>query len=221
MSDESLFREVDEEVRQEQLKKFWARYGNVVTGVALGVVVAVAGFKGWQYWQTKQSEAAASDFFAASSLISEGKHDEAQKLLAGISHAGFGTLAKFRLAADLAVQGKTGEAVKLYDELAATASLDPPMRDLARVRGGYLMVDTAPPADLVTKLGDLDQASGPWRNPVREIMGLSAWRTADYLMADKYFNTILADPDTQTGLRQRAQMMEQLLVPLLDKPAAK
>ena len=30
LSDESLFREVDEEVRQEQFKKLWARYGNAI-----------------------------------------------------------------------------------------------------------------------------------------------------------------------------------------------
>jgi hypothetical protein len=33
LSDESLFREVDEEVRQEQFKKLWARYGKFVIGL--------------------------------------------------------------------------------------------------------------------------------------------------------------------------------------------
>jgi hypothetical protein len=220
VSDESLFREVDEEVRQEQFKKLWSKYGSVFTALAIGVVAVVAGFKGWQYWQVKQSEAAAESFFAAAALSGEGKHAEAQKLLSGIGHAGYAMLAKFRLAADLATEGKAQDAVKLYDQLAADTAVEAPLRDLARVRAGYLLVDSAAPADLLKKLGDLDRESNPWRHPVREIAGLSAYRTGDYRMADKYMNTILADRETPAGLRQRAQMMEQLLTPLLDKPAA-
>ena len=45
VSDESLFREVDEEVRSDEFKRLWQRYGNYITAVALGIVIAVAGFK--------------------------------------------------------------------------------------------------------------------------------------------------------------------------------
>ena len=62
MSDESLFREVDEEVRQDQLKKIWDRYGNIILAVCLAVIALVAGIKGWEYWQTKQAEAAAETY---------------------------------------------------------------------------------------------------------------------------------------------------------------
>lgn len=218
MSDESLFREVDEEVRQEQLRKLWSKYGTLITGVAVGIVVAVAGFKGWQYWQVRQSEAAGETFFQASALLAEGKRDEAIKLLGTITHPGYAALAKFRLAAALAEEGKGSEAVQLYDQLAGDTSLEPTMRQLARVRAGYIRVDTETPDELLKRLGDLDQEQGPWRHQVREIIGLAAWRVADYQLADRYMNTILADRDTPVGLRQRAQMMADLLTPLLDKP---
>lgn len=68
MSDDSLFREVDEEVRQERFKKLWAQYGNLIVAVCLIVVVGVAGFKGWQYWQVKQAEEAGDAFFDAAKL---------------------------------------------------------------------------------------------------------------------------------------------------------
>ena len=71
MSDESLFREVDEEVRQEQLKKLWDRYGNYVIALCLGIVIAVAALKGWQYWQLKQSQTGAAAYANALKLIGE------------------------------------------------------------------------------------------------------------------------------------------------------
>ena len=81
MSDESLFREVDEEVRQEQLKKLWDRYGNYVIALCLGIVIAVAALKGWQYWELRQSEAAAASYANALKLIEENKRTEADDAL--------------------------------------------------------------------------------------------------------------------------------------------
>ena len=46
MSDESLFREVDEEVRQEQYKKLWDKFGNYFVALCVIIVAAVAGVKG-------------------------------------------------------------------------------------------------------------------------------------------------------------------------------
>ena len=94
MSDESLFREVDEEVRQEQFQKLWKRYGNAIIALCFVVVAAVAAFKGWQYWQARQAEAAADAFFTAGTLATDGKPEDALKQYLSISHAGFGTLAR-------------------------------------------------------------------------------------------------------------------------------
>ena len=58
MSDETIFREVDEEVRAEQFQKLWKRYGAYVTGAAVGIVVAVAGIKGQHEWSPRSVRAA-------------------------------------------------------------------------------------------------------------------------------------------------------------------
>ena len=39
-----IFHEVDEEVRREQLKKLWDRYGNLIAAAAILVVAGIAGF---------------------------------------------------------------------------------------------------------------------------------------------------------------------------------
>ena len=67
------------------------------------------------------------------------------------------------------------------------------------------------------RIGAFDNDGNPWRHAAREIFGVSAWRTADYTMADRYMAAILADPETPGSMRQRAQVMSQLLTPLLAK----
>lgn len=215
MSDESLFREVDEEVRQEQFKKLWARFGSLVIGVCLLVIAGVGGFQGWHYWQNKQAQAAGDSFFSAAGLAADGKADEALQQFAAVSHPGFAGLAQLREAALLAAQGKPADAVKIYDAVAADAAADVTLRDLARVRAAAALADTASFADIEARLKPFDAEGNPWRHVAREIMAAAQWRLKDYAGADAKVQSILGDPETPAGLRQRAQMMAQLLQPLV------
>ncbi len=215
MSDESLFREVDEEVRQEQFKKLWERYGNLILAVCFVVIAAVAGYKGWQYWQLKQAEAAGETFFAAARLAGTDKADDAVKQFAAISHAGYGMLAKLREANALAAQGKPADAVKIYDAIAADGAADPALRDLARIRAALALADTALPADLAARLKAFDAAGNPWRHVAREAMAAALWRTKDYAGANQQVQAILSDGEAPAGVMQRAKVMAELLAPLL------
>ena len=94
MSDESLFREVDEEVRQEQYKKLWEKFGNYFVALCVIIVAAVAGVKGYQYLQIKQSEAAAVVYFDGVKRATEGKFDDALRALAAVDHPGFKQLGR-------------------------------------------------------------------------------------------------------------------------------
>lgn len=220
MSEESLFREVDEEVRQDQFKKIWQRYGNIILAAALVLVAVVAGIKGWQYWQLKQAEAAAEAYSKAVAEIETGKLPDAAALIAAIGNDGFATLARMREAAGYGAAGKADEAVKIYDAVAADPKIDTALKNTARIRAGYLLVDTLPPKDLETRLADLDTEDGDWRNAVREILALASYRTGDYIKADHYANEIVADLTAQPAMRKRAQVLVQLLTPLLAaKPA--
>jgi hypothetical protein len=215
VSDESLFREVDEEVRQDQYKKIWKQYGNYITAAAVAVVVLVAGFKGWQYWQLTQSEKAARVFAEAVTKLEEGKTADADAAFAAIDHKGYARLGNLRRAAALASQGKTDEAVALYDALANDKNGEQSIRDLAQVRAGYLLVDKLAPAELINRLGAFDNEESPWRGPAREIFALAAYRTGDYSMADRHLNAIIADQGVALELRQRAQTLLDVITPLL------
>ncbi len=217
MSDESLFREVDEEVRQEQYQKLWDRFGNYFIGLCFVVVAGVAGFKGYQYIQKTKSEAASVVYFDGVRNAAAGKTDDAMRALAAVDHAGFKQLASLQSAITFAQEGKTKEAVAAFDAVAADISVDLALRDVAKIRAGYLLVDTSKPDALLARLGGFDKEGQVWRHAAREIFGLAAYRTGDYSMADRYMNANFADTDTPPDMRDRAQVMIQLLTPLLQK----
>lgn len=214
MSDDSLFREVDEDVRNEEMKRLWERYGTYFVAVALGVILAVSGLKGWQYYRELQAEVAAKVFFTASKLADDGRAEDAIKAFEALQHPGFARLGALRTAALLGQAGKAEAAVKLYDGIALATDIDPALRDLARIRAAYLLVDTLKPDELLARIGAYDTEASPWRNAAREIFGLAAWRVKDHSMAARYMAAIIADPAATPDMRKRAGVLSQLLEPL-------
>lgn len=214
MSDESLFREVDEEVRREQAKKLWDRYGTYLVAVSLAVIVGVAGWKGWQYWQLSRSQAAAKVYFNQGADAA-GPRDSDLQELARSGPAGYALLARFSLAGELAKTGKREEAVKAYEAIAADRSVPQAFREAATIRAAYLLADTASSADLSARLADLDKPESVWRLPIKEIYALAAWREGRYQDAYRLVGEIAADPAAPQGMRQRAQIMAAVLQPLL------
>ncbi len=214
-SDDAIFREVDDEVRQDEYKKLWDRYGKHAGILAAVFIGAVAAWQGWQFYQQKQAENASVFYFDGLRKAADGKTDEALASLAQVQHAGFGQLGKIEQAAILGSKGDIEKAVAAYDAVAADSSTDRALADLARIRAGYLLVDTQSPDQLLTRLGRFDKDDVLWHAEAREIFGLSAWRVKDFTMAERYFKAIAADKDGTSAMKQRADMMLQLIAPNL------
>jgi hypothetical protein len=218
LSDDSLFREVDEEFRRDQALRLWRRYGNYVVAVSLAVIISVSVIKGWQYWQSYRAETAGAAYYQGLSHLEQNRPEQAEMIFAELAAGGpqgYATLARLQLAGILAERGQTAEAVEAYDAVAANSAVAREFRDLARVRAGYLLVGTASPADLEQRLAVLERPDSPWRNAVREILATAHYRTGNFIEADRLMNEILVDPMAPQAMRQRAQMMVQLLQPVL------
>src|SRR5262249_33976529 len=80
-----IFHEVDEEVRREQLRKLWDRYGNYVVAAAFLLVAAVAAWRGYMWWGGKKAAESGAAFEAASTLAGTGQRNEAETALAQIA----------------------------------------------------------------------------------------------------------------------------------------
>jgi hypothetical protein len=208
-----IFNEVDEAVRREQLKKLWDRYGNLVIILAFVVVAGIGAWRGYEWWQGKKAAEAGAAFESAVALSEEGKHAEAEAAFAKVAAegtAGYRTLARLRAAAALA-QRDPKEAVKAYDELAADSSLDQTLRDLAALRAGFLLVDSAPFEELRRRLEPLTAPNRAFRHTARELLAMAAWRTGDMAAARRYIDMITTDAETPDGTRARVDVLSALI----------
>ena len=211
MSD--IFDEVDEEVRREQLKKLWERYSHYIIAAAILVVLAVAAWRGYQYWEARKAVAAGAAYDAATALADDGKHDEAEAAFAKLADdgtAGYRVLARLRAAAELGERDPKA-AVAAYDSIAADSAGQPLVSDLAILRAGFLLVDTASYQEMLQRLEPLAQPAGVFRHSARELLALSAWRNSDTPAARKWADAARGDPDAPSGLRARMEVLGELL----------
>ena len=208
-----IFHEVDEEVRREQLKKLWDRYSIYLIALAVLIVAGMAAWRGYEYWVAKKAAAAGAEFEAAIALNEEGKRGEAEAAFAKVASeapAGYRVLARMRAAGALA-QSKPADAVKAYDEISADASLGTIWQDLAAVRAGLLVVDTAPLADMRRRLDPVAEPTRSFRHTARELLALSAWRNHDVAAARKYLDMIAGDAESPIGVRARADVLSTVI----------
>jgi hypothetical protein len=208
-----IFQEVDEEVRREQLKKLWQRYGAYIIAACVLVVVGVGAWRGYDWWETRKAAESGTAFEQAVTLEESGKLQEAEAAFAKVASdgtAGYRALARLREAAALA-RSDPKAAIKSYDDLAADRGAGPVVDDLAALRAGFLLVDSAPYAELRTRLEPLTGADRPFRDSARELLALSAWKQGDMSAARQWTDTIVADPRTPAGARSRAQVLSELI----------
>jgi hypothetical protein len=208
-----IFHEVDEEVRREQLKKLWDRYSIYLIALAVLIVAGMAAWRGYEYWVAKKAAAAGAEFEAAIALSEEGKRAEAEAAFAKVAAeapAGYRMLARMRAAGALA-QSKPADAVKAYDEISADTAVGTIWQDLAAVRAGLLLVDTAPLADMRRRLDPVAEPTRSFRHTARELLALSAWRNHDFAATRKYIDMIAGDAESPIGVRARADVLSALI----------
>jgi hypothetical protein len=204
-----IFTEIDEELRKEQARKFWQRYGYAVIGGAVAIVLGTAAWQGYNIWQDRSARALGDRVFAA---LRTGETDKAAartelEAIAREAPGGYQALLRFRAAAFAADSGAREDAVKAFEALSRDTTAPDYWRDLARVRAAYLMVDTEERAAFEARLSGLSDARSPWRHSARELRALAAYRANDLLATRTLLDEILADPETPREMIQRVELL--------------
>jgi hypothetical protein len=208
-----IFHEVDEEVRRERLQKLWERYSIHITALAVLIVAGIGAWRGYEWWLAKQAAAAGAQFEQALTLSEQGKRTEAEATLARIvadAPAGYRMLARFRAAAELA-QSKPADAVKAFDRIAADDTLGTTLQDLAALRAGMLLVDSAALSEMRRRLDPLTAPDRDFRASARELLALSAWHNKDFTAARHYIDMLTQDAETPPSARARAEVLLALI----------
>jgi hypothetical protein len=212
LSQESLLREIDEDISRERFAKLWKRYGTYVIAAVVLLLAGVAGYKIWQEQTIAWRGEAAEQFTAAMALASKDRPAAEERLhaIAKDGPSGYGLLAALQRAALLAKSGDRQAARNAYQDLQRSAS-DRIYRDLAVLSEAMVVLEgEALPIDadaIRDKLQPLTQDGNPWRFSARELMAVLTWRSGQTGEARDQLNALAADPQAPVDIRDRAQQL--------------
>jgi len=201
-----IFSEVEEDLRNEQMRSLWKRFGGYAIGLAVGIVAITAGTEYYESRTTQQREANAKAYEAAVRVVETGDADAAEAALASVADGdhGFAILAELRRAALLIEQGQTDQAAAAYDALADQADVPPAIQGLARIRATALLFDGLSDDEVGARLSSMAEEEAAYYHGALELLALSALRAGDEERARGFLNQLTLDPATPPNMRTRA-----------------
>jgi hypothetical protein len=204
---ESFVREVDENLRRDQMAARAKRFAGVAIAAVVLFLVAVAAYLYWQDRQRKQAEAATEQLTLTLQDVGANKMAAAPAQLDALRQAdseGVTALAGLSRAALALQQGNRKLAAATYAEIAANEELAKPFRDLALVRGTALDYDTIKPDEVIARLQPLAVPGQPFFGSAGEMVGMALIAKGQKPAAAQLFAKMAADPAVPDTLRTRA-----------------
>lgn len=211
--DEAFLREVDEAYRQDELARFWQRWGRWLVAAIGAGVLAFGGFLLWQGEQQRQLEARSERFAAAIDKLEGGDSVAAIESFSALEgeRGTYATLATLMQAVVATQGGDSERALAAYRAVAANARAPQPLRDVATFKEIRLAFDALPPDEVIARLSPYLEGDSPWAPAAAELVGLAHLKAGNREAAGPFFLRAASDERAPTSLRARTEQMAAAL----------
>lgn len=199
-------REVDENLRQDQLRNFFKTYGNWIAFAVGLFLVASGGFIWWNQHSVQRAGEQVESLAQTYKDIGSGDLTRVPQQLdqAADSHSkAVRASAQFAKAAVALQQGNLKAAGATYKALADDSSLPAPYRDAALIRETALEFDNLQPQEVVSRLSSLAKPGEPWFGSAGEMTALAMLKQGNKQQAAQLLAAIARDQDVPEPIRTR------------------
>lgn len=205
-----FMREVDDAVREADLKNFGSRYGIWIGAM---IVVGLASLAGWIFYNNNLEEEAgvrSEEYVAAIDSVKRNNLDGATTALKPLEEApqeGYRAAAKLMQANIALEKNDPKAAITGYKAIVADAELPQPFRDLALIRQTTAEFDDLEPQAIVDRLKPLAVPGNPWFGSAGEMVALSYLNLDKADLAGPLFAQLAKDETVPPTIRSRALQM--------------
>lgn len=209
-AEDAFIREIDEEIKNDRIKKLWDQYGLFIILFVIVAVSAAVSYETFKSWNEKRNQQYSNSYAYALNLQNQGRYAESLEVLEQMKKADNGVysdVAEIQIANILVDQGKTDEAVKILEEVVNKKSFNKQMRDVAVIKLASYKLDTAPGEEIRALIAPYAESENSWTNIARELLAMLAVRDADFAQAKKLYNDIANSASATESLKARAKDM--------------
>jgi hypothetical protein len=207
---DTFLKEVDEELRKEQVNQFVARYGWWIFAAVVLVLGAIGGAIWWQGRQQAEAAAQGETLLDALESIDAGNRSAASPKIGELAASdidGYRVAALFARASNQAEAGQSAAAVATLRSIAENEDLAEPYRQAALVRQTALEFDQLQPQVVIRRLGPLARPGQPWFGSAGEMVGLAHLKMRRPDLAGAMFQRVGRDESVPASIRTRAVQM--------------
>ena len=206
-SGETFLREVDENLRRDQLRDMARKYGGWLIAA---LVLFLAAVGGWLYWQDRQRTQAAEKSEVLAQIFTDigaGRLATVPQRLDTLAGEGKGAVrasALFTRAAVAIEQNDRKTATAKFREIADDEDLAEPYRNLALIRATSLEFDSLKPEQVIARMEPLAKPGNPWFGSAGELTAMALIKQNKRNEAGRLFAAIAADRQVPESIRARA-----------------
>ena len=211
---EAFLREVDENLRRDQLESFAKAYGKWLIGAVILFLAAVGGYLFWQDKQQAKSAAQSEELASIYDQIGAGNAEAAKKRLVPLETASNDVVRALVLLAEAATALDASDrdtALAKYRVIAADEDLPDAYRNLALLRSTTLEFDQLKPEEVISRLEPLAKPGEPWFGSAGELTAMAYLKQGQKEKAGRLFAAIAADRQVPETMRSRATQIASTL----------
>ncbi len=215
---QALIDEVDAEVKAEQVKTFFTRYGNFIAGLLIAVIVAVAAGNTMINMRMQDQEKDSEQLITLLDKdLDKVSGDEAKatildlgKMAAAGSGEGHRVAAGLGEAGSYFKQGNTEAGLKALATLSSDDSIKPLYRDYAKLLSIRARADKDDVQKLIDEMRPLLDAKNPWHISALELSAVFYAKLGQKDKAIEQLNKMVIDPEASTAVVERAKLLSRV-----------
>ncbi len=205
---DAFIKEVTEDVKNDNLKAFWNKYGLYVILFVTFAVCSAVGFETIKSWHQRQLQLKTEAYVSA--MVREGNYENSIKALEKIAVGNYGVyseLARLQIADILFEQNKLQDALNMLKAIVDNDKLSVKVRHLATLKLASYMIDEAPAAEVKALLEPVVNENTSWSPLAQEMLAMVAIKEGNFDKARQIYNDILQNVNASDNFRARIQDM--------------
>ena len=206
--EENLVKEINEEIKQDEYKKLWKKYGNYLIGSCLIIILFISSITMYKNYRTNMIEKQSELYFEAIEFIKNENYPEAEKILNKISNSknsGYSDLSALQIT-HLKNKGKANIDIKNI-----SINKNPFLKDYFVLQKFNQNLTEEQNNITINEIIKIARPGSPWRFTAHELLAAYYIKNNDLNSAQQSLNSIIEDSEAPLFIKERALLLNDTL----------
>lgn len=205
---DAFINEVSEEVKNDNFKELWNRYGLLIIAIVAVAVCGAVSFERIKSWRLQHNQMTTETYMDAAH-----KQDNPEAMIASLQkinqsdHGIYGDFARLQIANVLFEQQKDEEAMAMLEALTKDPQVNTEVRQIALVKYATYKVDVMSKQELTKLLQPVLDANNSWTPLANDLLAMAAIREGDLQTAREIYTKLLTVKDLPDSFKSKIQEM--------------